>query len=120
MSYFFNLYFCMKFYTKVILFFMIKHIVLFKLKTFPSADEKMAKMVEIKEKLEALQSKIDCLKKMHVGICCNAKEGFDLCLDSEVATMADLKTYAEHPEHVAVLKVVREVLEKRSCVDYEI
>ncbi|MBE6312021.1 MAG: Dabb family protein [Bacteroidales bacterium] len=98
---------------------MIKHIVLFKLKNFQSEAEKAEKMNEIKVKLEALKSKIDFLRDIRVDICCNPKEEFDLCLDSTVDNMDDLAAYAGHPEHVAVLKIIREVLEKRACVDYE-
>jgi hypothetical protein len=34
--------------------------------------------------------------------------------------MAGLEAYAVHPNHVAVGKIIREVLEQRSCVDYVI
>ena len=57
---------------------MIKHIVMFKLKEFATPAEKEAKMVEIKEKLEALKDKIDVLHKIEVNFNCNPAETWDL------------------------------------------
>lgn len=96
---------------------MIKHIVLFKLKEFSSKEEKELKINEIKENLEALIHLVPVLKKIKVGINCNPKEEYDICLDTEFDNMTDLEVYATHPDHVAVGKIIREVLEKRACVD---
>ncbi len=98
---------------------MIKHIVLFKLKSFNSEDKKSAKLSEIKEGLLALESKIDALLSIEVGLNCNANETFDIALTTTFNNMDDLETYAKHPDHLAVGKIIREVLEARSCVDYE-
>jgi len=97
---------------------MIKHVVLFKLKEFSCQVEKGLKISEIKSGLEALINLIPELKKINVGINVNPNEEFDICLETEHENMDGLKAYAVHPEHVAVAKIVREVLEKRSCVDY--
>ena len=97
---------------------MIKHVVLFKLKEFSSQEDKNLKISEIKSRLEALINLIPELKKIHVGININPNEEFDICLETEHENMEGLKTYAVHPEHIAVAKIIREVLEKRSCVDY--
>lgn len=32
--------------------------------------------------------------------------------------MDDMKTYAMHPEHIAVTQIIKDVKESRSCVDY--
>ena len=97
---------------------MIKHVVLFKLKEFSSQEDKNLKINEIKNGLEALINLIPELKKNHVGVNINPNEEFDICLETEHENMKDLKAYAVHSEHIAVAKIVREVLEKRSCVDY--
>ena len=97
---------------------MVKHVVLFKLKEFSSQEDKNLKISEIKSGLEALINLIPELKKIHVGININPNEEFDICLETEHENMEGLKAYAVHPEHVAVGKIVREVLEKRVCVDY--
>lgn len=97
---------------------MIKHVVLFKLKEFSSQEEKSLKISEIKNGLEALINLIPELKKINVGINVNSNEEFDICLETEHENMDGLKSYAVHPEHIAVAKIIREVLEKRACVDY--
>lgn len=98
---------------------MIRHIVMFKLKEFATPAEKQAKMQEIKEKLEALSDKIDLLRMIRVDFNCNPEETWDLILTTELDTLADVKTYAGHPEHVAVSKgIIGPVKADRACVDY--
>lgn len=100
---------------------MVRHIVMFKLKEFKTPEEKQSKMTEIKEKLEALKSKIDVLKMIRVDFNCNPDETWDLILTTELASLDDVRTYANHPEHVAVAKnIIGPVKADRACVDYEI
>jgi len=98
---------------------MIKHIVLFKLKSFESEEAKNNKLTEIRNGLLALNTKVDALKTIEVGINCNPYEDFDIALTTTFDNMEQLEAYAKHPEHLAVGKIIREVLEERSCVDYE-
>ncbi len=99
---------------------MIKHIVLFKFREDLPAAEKKTKLINIKADLEALTSKVETLNKMEVGLNVNADEEYDLALISEFNSMKDLKAYAVHPEHLKAAAAIREILEKRACVDYEI
>ncbi|HIX74809.1 MAG TPA: Dabb family protein [Candidatus Parabacteroides intestinipullorum] len=100
---------------------MIRHIVMFKLKEFENAEAKQAKLNEIKERLEALIDKIEVLKYIHVDFNCNPAETWDLILTTELATLEDVNTYANHPEHVAVAKgIIGPVKADRACVDYEV
>ena len=100
---------------------MIRHIVMFKLKEFENAEAKQAKLNEIKERLEALIDKIEVLKYIHVDFNCNPAETWDLILTTELATLEDVNTYANHPEHVAVAKgIIGPVKADRECVDYEV
>lgn len=96
---------------------MIQHIVLFQLKTFDSESAKQSKMSEIKVALEALPELIPQLKLLQVGLNVNPNEAFDISLLTHFESMEDLHTYAVHPEHVAVGKIIREVLAGRACVD---
>ncbi len=99
---------------------MVRHIVMFKLKEFASPAEKQAKLDEIKTRLEALIDKIDVLRKIEVKFNCNPEESWDLILISELDSLADVSTYANHPEHVAVAKgIIGPVKADRACVDYE-
>nr|WP_321450414.1 Dabb family protein [uncultured Carboxylicivirga sp.] len=95
---------------------MIKHIVLFQVKPI---DNKASKLEEIKEGLLGLKEKVSVLKSIEVGLNSNPAEKFDIALTTTFDNMEDLETYAKHPDHLAVGKVLREVLEARSCVDYE-
>ena len=98
---------------------MVRHIVMFKLKEFASPAEKQAKLDEIKTKLEALIDKIDVLRSIEVKF--NPAETWDLILITELDSLADVNTYANHPEHVAVAKgIIGPVKADRACVDYEL
>ena len=99
---------------------MIKHLVLFKLKDIGSEQMKTDKLNEIKTALSDLAGKINELKSIEVGINCNPDEAYDIALTTLFDNMDDLKTYAGHPDHLAAGKIIREVLDSRSCVDYEI
>ncbi len=99
---------------------MIKHIVLFQFKQFESESAKKAKLEEIKEGLEALPAKVDVIKSLSVGLNVNPAEQYDLALETTFNNLEELDIYAKHPDHLAVGKIIREILEKRACVDFEI
>ncbi len=99
---------------------MIRHIVMFKLTPFATADEKMAKMQEIKVALEALKDKIELLHLIRVDFNMNPEETWDLILTTELDSLDAVKAYAVHPDHVAVAKgLIGPVKADRACVDYE-
>ncbi|TAJ13417.1 Dabb family protein [Marinilabiliaceae bacterium JC017] len=99
---------------------MIKHVVLFKFKSFSNDEEKNTKCEEIKNALLALDNKIEELLSIEVGINSNPNESFDLSLITTFNSMEALHTYAVHPDHLKVGAIIREILEERSCVDYTI
>ncbi len=99
---------------------MVKHVVMFKLKEFASPEEKQAKLNEIKLGLEGLINKIDVLRKIEVKFNSNPEETWDFILITELNSLADVNTYANHPEHLAVAKtIIGPVKADRACVDYE-
>ena len=99
---------------------MVRHIVMFKLKEFDTPEEKEAKMQEIKIALEALIDKIDVLRMIRLDFNVNPAETWDIILTTELDSLADVNTYANHPEHVAVAKnIIGPVKADRACVDYE-
>ncbi len=97
---------------------MIRHIVLFKLKPFESDTEKHSKEQEIKKALLALKDKIEVLLSIEVGINANPNEEYNIALTTTFENFDDLNTYANHPEHLAVIPMIREVLDSRACNDY--
>ena len=99
---------------------MVRHIVMFKLKEFDTPEAKEAKMQEIKVALEALIDKIDVLRMIRLDFNMNPAETWDIILTTELDSLADVNTYANHPEHVAVAKnIIGPVKADRACVDYE-
>ncbi|PZX17348.1 stress responsive alpha/beta barrel protein [Breznakibacter xylanolyticus] len=99
---------------------MIKHVVLFKFKTFEGEEEKNEKLNNIKTALLDLKNKLDFLRHIEVGINANPSESFDMALITEFDNMDDLHRYAIHPDHVAVARIIGEIKENRACVDFVI
>ncbi len=99
---------------------MIKHIVLFKFKSFANEQEQHVKEKEIKDALLALTDKIDVLKSIEVGLNINPDEEYNLSLTTTFERFEDIKIYAKHPAHLEVVTLIKEVKEKRACVDYVI
>ena len=94
---------------------MIVHIVMFKFKE----ENKALNMARVQKKLEDLEESIDVLKSMEVGINFNESErAMDMSLYSTFETQRDLKTYQEHPEHLKVVELIKEVTKESRVVDY--
>lgn len=101
---------------------MIKHIILWKLRSEMSASEKQEAAKAIKSGLESLQGQVPGLVDIHVQIDGRLdSSNADIMLDSTLVSEEALKGYAVHPAHVAVANgVVRPNTELRTCLDYEI
>ena len=100
---------------------MVKHIILWRLRSELSAEEKQAKAQAIKQGLEGLLGQVPGLLDIHVQIDGRLdSSNADIMLDSTLESEAALKGYAVHPAHVAVANgVVRPNTELRTCLDYE-
>jgi len=73
----------------------------------------------MKEKLEALKTKINEVTFLEVGICSYPKDlSYDIILITEFKNKNDLDIYQNHPEHVQVVEFVKEVVCERAVVDY--
>ena len=100
---------------------MIKHIVFFKLAENAEGKTKAENALFIKNELENLKNLIPQIRMIEVGI--NSPEApaanFDIALNSEFDSMADLDTYQAHPEHKRVAAYIGKVRTDRACVDYE-
>ena len=101
---------------------MVKHIILWKLRSELSAAEKREKAIAIKQGLEGLKGQVPGLTDIHVQIDgVLASSNADIMLDSTLESPEALKGYAVHPAHVAVANsVVRPNTELRTCLDFEI
>lgn len=99
---------------------MIRHIVMWKLDSSYTEEQKEQFIQEFSEKLLNLDGKIDELKS--IAVFTNSPEApdanYEIMLDSTFSNMADLETYAAHPEHLKVIAYVKQYKLQRSCVDY--
>ena len=96
---------------------MIIHIVMFKFKD----ENREMNIIKVKDKLEALEEKIDVLRSMEVGINFNESDrAFDLSLYSTFESAEDLKKYAVHEEHLRVVNIIKDVTIESKVVDYSL
>lgn len=98
---------------------MVKHIIIWTLKTELSDSEKRAAAEKIKSGLEGLYGKIPGMTGVKVNIDLLSSSNGDVMLDSEFTDESALKAYQTNPDHVAVATYVRSVVCDRKCVDYE-
>lgn len=92
---------------------MVKHIVMWTLRDKADA-------VQIKECLEALAGKIPGLLNIEVGIdFLESEQSADVVLYAELESRAALESYQSHPEHQAVVPLVKAAAIARTVVDYE-
>lgn len=100
---------------------MVKHIILWTLKSEYSDTEKQSIKAGIKNGLEGLKGKIDGLVDIRVITNGLASSNADLMLESTFSDEQSLKAYSTHPEHVKVADgKVRPYTSVRSCLDFEI
>ncbi len=96
---------------------MLKHIVLLKFKEGTEAEKKE----ELEQKLRALPAKIPEIKDYEMGFdIIRSPRSYDFGLIGTFENVDALKMYQEHPEHMAVLKLVLEICDQIIAVDFEI
>ncbi len=94
---------------------MLKHIVMFNFKD----ENKKENLIKTKKMLEALLDTVPTLKSMEVGINFSQEErAMDLSLYSEFENEEDLALYANHPEHLEVVKFIKSVATGSKVSDY--
>lgn len=99
---------------------MVKHVIIWTLKEEYSEEEKRNIKAGIKEGLEGLKGKVPGIVEIRVITNGLVTSNADLMLDSSFESFEALKTYAVHPEHVAVAdQKVRPFVKIRSCLDFE-
>jgi len=94
---------------------MLKHIVMFDFKD----ENKEENLIKTKKMLEALLDTVPTLKSMEVGInLSHESRAMDLSLYSEFDNEEGLKLYANHPEHLEVVKFIKSVTTGSKVSDY--
>lgn len=101
---------------------MVKHIILWKLRSDLNEAQKKEAALAIKQGLEGLKGQVPGLMDIHVQATGQlAGSNADIMLDSTLESEEALKGYAVHPAHVAVANgIVRPNTEVRTCLDYEV
>jgi quinol monooxygenase YgiN len=95
---------------------MIKHIVFLKFKPDVSADQRQEIIVE----LRALPTQIDVIREYEVGEdVLKTPRSWDVALIGTYDNLEALKTYNDHPAHVAVVQKIRAISEGAASVDFE-
>lgn len=99
---------------------MVKHIVFWRLKKDLTPADRQAALHRIKAAFEALPGKIPGLQKIEIGFDYGqGADASDIVLYSEFDSRASLAGYDAHPEHLALVPIVREVRTEKRVVDYD-
>jgi hypothetical protein len=100
---------------------MLKHVVLFKLKSSAEGASKEQNARRMVEMLHGLRSRIPQIRHLEAGTNVVPSEAaYDVAIYSEFADEKDLAIYAKHPEHLKVVEFVKKVVEGRVVVDYNV
>ena len=99
---------------------MLKHVILWTLKSELSEAEKQSARENTKAQLEALAGKIEGLVSIKVHIDGLSTSNVDMMLDSVFTDKEALARYAAHPLHVAAAdNYIRPYYSERRCFDFE-
>ena len=99
--------------------FMVKHIVMWKIKEQYNGMTKEESCKKIKNDLEALKAIIPSISKIEVGInILKSDASYDLVLYSEFLSQKELTVYQNHEAHKKIATFIGEVSVSRIVVDY--
>lgn len=100
---------------------MLKHIVMWTFKENALGKSKIENILKAKKMIERLEHIVDGILELELGV---NKEGltgsYDLVLYSVFKDKSGLESYQTHPSHLEIIDFMKEVVEVRACVDYEI
>ncbi len=99
---------------------MLKHVVLFKLKSSEGGRTREENLLDLRGRLEALPGSVPGILRFEVGANMNpSSQACDLALYSEFEDLMGLVAYQKHPAHQEVVTFVNQVCESRHVVDWE-
>jgi hypothetical protein len=100
---------------------MVKHIVFWRLKADLTGAARDEAMIGIRKGFEAMRGVVPGLLRIEVGFnYAESPDASDIALYSEFESRAALAGYQDHPAHLAMLPIVREVRTERRVIDYEV
>ncbi len=96
---------------------MIRHVVVFKLKSDVSPPER-DRWLEASRRAHA---KIRSVRAYNIGAnLMHLPRSYDVAVVADFDTLEDVQHYAEHPEHTAVVELSRRLSEHIASVDFEL
>jgi hypothetical protein len=99
----------------------IKHIVMWTFADEAEGADKATNLTVVRDRLAALHGLVPGILTLEPVIPVDPFEhSYDLVLYSEFESPEALKAYATHPDHVAVVGLIKAVATARVCVDYEV
>ena len=100
--------------------FMIKHVVMWKMKPQAEGADAVTNMKIMKERLSALKKVIPQIVRYECGAdFMKTAASYDFAIDCVVKNVEDLRIYNDHPAHVEVKKFITKVTGARVVADYE-
>lgn len=101
---------------------MIKHIVWWTLKDEAEGASAAENALKIKELGDTLIHKIDALKSLEISVKIQNTTTVPaaVILQSSHDSMEKLSEYANHPEHLVLVDLIKKVSSSRNAIDYEI
>ena len=100
---------------------MIRHIVMFKLKDYPTEILKEKAALEVKNRLDQLPIQISFIKNYKAGIDTRKLEwSYDIVLQMDFRNMSELDAYTIHPAHQKFVVFNKDYSVSKVSVDYEI
>jgi len=95
---------------------MIKHVVMFKL-----AQKTPENMKRAMQSLKSLEGNIETLKTIEIGSdFLESERSYDIVLITQFDNPEGLKIYAQHENHLPVVKIMQSLCTSSVAVDYEI
>ncbi|WP_434310916.1 Dabb family protein [Hominifimenecus sp. rT4P-3] len=97
---------------------MIRHVVSWNYKEEVSAEKKEELYAYFKEAFSALKEKVPGVISISVGAPPLPSSTKELCLYVEMQEESVLPLYAGHPDHLAIVEVIKRFCQDRCCVDF--
>jgi hypothetical protein len=95
---------------------MVKHIVMFKL-----AEKTAENMERAVQSLKSLEGKIETLQSIEIGTdFLESERSYDIVLTTHFEDRNGLNVYANHENHLPIVKIMRSLCSSSVVVDYEI
>lgn len=102
---------------------MIRHIVMWKLRSEAEGRPAVENARIMREKLEVLKERIPEISELQVGISMlhgDKDSHYDVVLESSFTSEEEMMRYAAHPDHQEVVDFIGKVVADRKVVDYEV